>query len=86
MIKLTHYLRMILLAVRVATSLEAVFRAAHLRCYPATMKIRTPEQVRLYGELQIPSEVTTASCAKTYSDRECSAFGLRFTAYNQRYI
>jgi hypothetical protein len=37
-------------------------------------------------ELRVPSEVTPASCATTYSDSELSAFRLRFTAYNQRYI
>jgi hypothetical protein len=86
MIKLTHYFRMILSTTRVARSMEAVFQAAHLRCYSALVKVRTPEQVRLYGELRVPSKVTPEPCVKTYSDHEFSAFRVRFTAYNQRYI
>jgi hypothetical protein len=66
MIKLTHYFRMILSTARVATSMEAVFQAAHLRCYSALVKVRTPEQVRLYGELRVPSKVTPEPCVKTY--------------------
>jgi hypothetical protein len=40
---------------QVATLMQAVFRAALLRCHPAIAKIRTPEKVQekvqLYGEL-----------------------------------
>ena len=66
--------------------MQAALRAAHLRYHPATVKILTPERVRLYGELRVPSEVTAASCAKRYTDSEFSAFRLRLTTYIQRYI